>query len=572
MITKWLGYKFFNVLLILFILIISVSVSPFVRMAHASAGNTLASVDLAGTWTFTPLGQSATTITVPGGGWYKQGFTTVNEADYQRSITVPNAGVPQTTIIEFGAVNYQAALYINNTLVGTNTTAFLPSEFDISNYVTPGNTYALKVHVKGKAAMMSGGHSTVPDAANWQAAQTQGIFRSAFLKVYPQIYISDEFVRPSVTSTSLSYDVWVRNNSSTAQSMVISSSLSSWNGDAWAYPTIADKSFTAAANATTKVTVGPISWNLGTASYWWPNVPYVSGYTAKLHNLNLSLKQNAVVTQTQSVRFGFREFKQASNGSRTYYYLNGVRVNLRGDNLQTQNYDGINYGGGKGDAMGTYPGFLPGASGWPKAVDNYLKLNYNVVRMHQIPSTPYMSDVTDEKGLMVIQETAIRGPSDQDFNNTANFVGHVTQMVTRDKDHPSIVKWSISNEADAPNSIVVATAAIQTAWYNAAKAVDPTRPINIDTTADMYNTMTFSDLSVLRHYGNGFGVFTDNVFTRTDRPFGEGEFIWPHDNSKQGFTWFATSMQAMRRQDASDVRPYTLLSAWASLIPWREDH
>ena len=68
-----------------------------------AAGNAaIASVDLSGTWTFTPAGRAATSIAVPGGGWYKQGFTDVNEAVYSRSITVPDSGQPQSTWIEFG--------------------------------------------------------------------------------------------------------------------------------------------------------------------------------------------------------------------------------------------------------------------------------------------------------------------------------------------------------------------------------------------------------------------------------------------------------------------------------------
>ena len=62
--------------------------------------------------------------------------------------------------------------------------------------------------------------SIVLDAAQWQTAQTQGIYRSAFLKVYPQIYISNEYVRTSVVNNSLTYDVWVKNNSNTARNML----------------------------------------------------------------------------------------------------------------------------------------------------------------------------------------------------------------------------------------------------------------------------------------------------------------------------------------------------------------
>ena len=96
-----------------------------------------------GTWSFTPAGRAATSITVPGGGWYKQGFTDVNEAVYSRSITVPDSGQPQSTWIEFGAVNHQATLSVDGRVVATQTTAFTPSNFDISAYAAPGTTHTI---------------------------------------------------------------------------------------------------------------------------------------------------------------------------------------------------------------------------------------------------------------------------------------------------------------------------------------------------------------------------------------------------------------------------------------------
>ena len=119
-----------------------------------AAGNAaIASVDLAGTWSFTPAGRAATSITVPGGGWYKQGFTDVNEAVYSRSITVPDSGQPQSTWIEFGAVNHQATLSVDGRVVATQTTAFTPSNFDITAYAAPGTTHTISVDVKGRSAL-----------------------------------------------------------------------------------------------------------------------------------------------------------------------------------------------------------------------------------------------------------------------------------------------------------------------------------------------------------------------------------------------------------------------------------
>src|SRR5689334_23806089 len=161
--------------------------------AAAAAGPAaIASVDLAGTWSFTPAGRGATSITVPGGGWYKQGFTDVNEAVYSRTVTVPDSGQPQSTWIEFGAVNHQATLSVDGRVVATQTTAFTPSNFDISAYAAPGTTHTITVNVKGRGALRnSAGKYLVPVAADWSEAVPQGIFRSAFLLTYPAVYVSD---------------------------------------------------------------------------------------------------------------------------------------------------------------------------------------------------------------------------------------------------------------------------------------------------------------------------------------------------------------------------------------------
>src|SRR5688500_18374248 len=120
----------------------------------AAAGNAaIRSVDLAGRWSFTPAGRPATTITVPGGGWYKQGFTDVSEATYSRTVTVPDSGQPQSAWIEFGAVNHQATLSVDGRVVATQTTAYTPSNFDITSVTTPGTTHTISVNVKGRNAL-----------------------------------------------------------------------------------------------------------------------------------------------------------------------------------------------------------------------------------------------------------------------------------------------------------------------------------------------------------------------------------------------------------------------------------
>ncbi|MCB1134097.1 MAG: beta-galactosidase, partial [Verrucomicrobiae bacterium] len=359
--------------------------SMFLALGAAVSSEPVQTADLSGTWDFDPNDGPATSIEVPGGGWYKQGFTNTNEADYERTISVPDIGQPQVTKLKFGAVNYQADLYIDEVFVGSSTQSHTAATFDITDHVTPGNSHAVRLHVKGHGALLNEFfQSLVPNGArSWANFLPQGIFRSAELLVYPQVHIEDVFVKTSVENTSLSYDVWLRNDSASAANVTLAGNLTSWNGDAWSYPSLPSQAVSIAAGSVTKVTIGPVNWNLGTASYWWPNVPYQAGYTAKLHDLDVTITGDG--THSTSVRFGFRECRQVSpDANHTIYTLNGVRVNFRGDSLQGANYDRIN-NGGLGDAFSTLPGFLPpspGNPGWPKAVDNYQRLNYNVVRIH----------------------------------------------------------------------------------------------------------------------------------------------------------------------------------------------
>lgn len=524
---------------------------------------------IAGTWDFTPSGGAKRTITVPGGGWPKQGIT-ASSGTYATQITIPDSGAAQSTLIEFGAANFQSTLSVDGKEVATNTTSFTPSVFDVTKFVTPGKQHAISVLVKGSQALKTNGKFTVPVAADWSPNVPQGIFRSALVHVYPDVYVSDAFVKTSVTDDTLTYEVSVTNTGTTSQDVTLSGALSSASCDTFAYPSIPDTAVTAAPGTTTKKTIGPIKWGLGATSYWWPNVPYQADYKARLHNLTLQVKSGGKVTQSKVVRFGFRQSeRKRADAQHVYYYLNGIRVNYRGDNLQGANYDSID-NNGKTDAYDMLPGFLPPTAqspGWPQAVRNYQKLNYNVVRVHQELAAPYMIDVADELGLMLIGETAIRGSNDtQDFVvGHDNMVGHAQAMVLRDRNHPSIVRWSQSNEAGSAKTDSVQ---FETDLFNAITKLDGTRPISTDPfgTGTSYG-LPSPDFAVVGHYISGIGAYSDNVNANNNNPYGQGEYIWSKDSSRQGLTWFGTSAMGMRRQDASDVRPYTLLSGWSSFIP-----
>ena len=390
--------------------------------------------------------------------------------------------------------------------------------------------------------------------------------------MFPSVYVSDTVVRTSVAKRQLSYDVYVSNATGSPQDVVLGGRLGSWNGEKWQYPAVPDRTVRVPAG-TTKVTVGPLDWRAGPDSYWLPNVPYRAGYRAQLHDLSVTLKprsgQPDVVLGSESfVRFGFREIAQVGD----HYELNGKRVNFRGDSLQGANFDNIDFHG-KSDAYDTLPGFLkPSTSnaGWPKAVDNYLRLNYSGVRIHQVPATPYMLDVSDERGLMVMDETAIRGSNNREnfVDGRANMIKHEADLVQRDRNHASVLRWSQANEPRvAFFSNPGAGPDFDEALYATVKKYDATRPVSTD--GDSADLAAHDDYTVFCHYDNfSFGSYTESTCAGpAGKPRGQGEFIWWVDSTPQGMAWFGTASMRMREKGASDVRPYTLLSAWSSFVP-----
>lgn len=536
-------------------------------------------INLEGQWGFTPENKQKTTIQVPGGGWLKQGFD-CEAATYERYIDIPVAQAPCVYKIELGAVNHIAEYWIGENSdslkkIHEEVTAFTPQLMDITPYVKPGKRYLLRIFVRA----FKNGRPVAPHWAEWCECIARGIFRSAELLVYPEVYISDVFVRTSVEKKCLGYDIEVSNASDKTRTVMLKGNITSWNKDVWAYPSLPESSVTVKAGEKKKMTLGPIVWDLDESSFWWPNMPYREGYQTKLHNLTIQLFENGEPLHELSTRFGFRELRQVGD----HFELNGIRIKFRGDNLQVANYDRID-NGGKGDAIDTLPGFLPPSTnnpGWPKAVDNFLRLNYNVQREHMGPWTPYMIDVCDELGLMLLGESACRWDGfDMDNGRGFHEVKCLKDIIQYHKNHPSIVRWSTKNETQCPDE------AYHIELYDAVKSIDDTRPIYEDIIIANWNDFdvnlifktlkTRPDFTWIEHYlskrENERPYFTtiqhnDTLIPLPDRPYGIGEADWMRGSTPAGLVWWAATIALLREQGAHDVRPYTLLSCWASCIP-----
>jgi hypothetical protein len=448
---------------------------------------TLVEQDLASdtAWTISVADGPFRPIVVPGGAWTSdqqlpQGLPRgrawellPDHVVYRRNINIPDGAADRVIKILFGGVNHGAEVYINDKVVTTHVGPQMPFEADITDQVKPGGTYALKVKVYSTA------HYGRAGGVPW-FARGQGIVRYIKLAVYPQVNIKDVFVRTLVGSRQLVYDVWVHNAGSSSRSVVLDGKLASYNKSDWTYPSLPARAATLPPGTVTKLTVGPVAWNLGQASYWWPNIPFREDYAAQLHNLNLTLKQGTTPLDAYTQRFGFAEY-----GEGPYYYtINGVRIGVQAAASDTEPAEGF------AKAAEYLPPTGPG-TGCPETWRRYLRLGVNTLRTHQTTPSDYMLQAADEVGFMIIPETPIRG---SDNSNTSFGPVHMPQaereLAYVSRNHPSVCRYSLYNEADGrltgggafiePPGPDGKAAPELTMLIDAIREVDDTRPLVVE--------------------------------------------------------------------------------------------
>ena len=202
--------------------------------------NPIMETALSGTWTFTPENGAPAQITVAnGGGWLKQGFD-CEAGTYETRIAIPDFEQSFTAKLEIGAVNHHAEYYIGESAgsmvkIHEEVTAFTPQTVDLSAHVKPGREYILRIFVRA----YKGGRPVAPHWAEWSECVARGLFRDAFLRFFPEVRISDIFVKTSVAERRFVCDVWVENSSAHDKPVALGGAFSSWNMFNFAYPEIA---------------------------------------------------------------------------------------------------------------------------------------------------------------------------------------------------------------------------------------------------------------------------------------------------------------------------------------------
>ncbi|MEX1115432.1 MAG: glycoside hydrolase family 2 TIM barrel-domain containing protein [Akkermansiaceae bacterium] len=348
---------------------------------------------------------------------------------YRRGLQVPAGWREEGRLVflRFEGVSMGFEAWINGTKVGESTAgAFNPHTFEVTAALRTKGDDLLAVKVATKPL---GFEFDVND--DWSLS---GIFRDVTLFSVPANHVRDISTETRLTNGGAELSVSVATSQPAGE---VSASLLAPGGELVARQTLSRN--VEGVHSTT--------FNLDDPQLWTAETP-------SLYQLDLILTRDAAKLQTIGKRIGLREVSTEN----AVLLLNGRPIKLRGVN----HHD-----------LEPETGRAVTEAGMRRDLELMKQANINFVRIAHYPPHPRFLELCDEQGFYVMDEVSI-GKGEEHLNNPKyreNILARVEPTITRDKNHASVIIWSIGNEN--PVTQVELEAA------RLAKTLDPTRPVCI---------------------------------------------------------------------------------------------
>jgi beta-galactosidase len=375
--------------------------------------------------------------------WY-HAFLPTRPAVYRKTFTLAAEAADKRLWLEFDGVFSNAFFWVNGKLVGSEYSGYTRSRFDIADVAKPGskNTIVVQVDPRWDGWWYEGG----------------GIYRHVRLVTVEPVHIVPDgvFVAPLVADPGdgLHADATVVANTdvaNTGSSAIAATVLNEILDAGGRIVATASSAREVASGASVKTTQ---SISLVRASLWSPTNPY-------LYDLRSTVSVAGKIVDQVTTRFGVRHLRfDADRG----FFLNGKHLKMQGVNMH-QDHAGV--GVAMPDRLFTW------------RLERLKEMGCNAIRLSHNPVAPFLLDECDRMGFLVIAENRHLGDTylDQAPKETPA-VEHrdLSALVVRDRNHPSIILWSLCNEQWIQGS--PEAGAMARAMKQRVKELDPTRPVS----------------------------------------------------------------------------------------------
>ncbi|HTY86538.1 MAG TPA: glycoside hydrolase family 2 TIM barrel-domain containing protein [Candidatus Acidoferrum sp.] len=413
---------------------------------------------------------------------------------YRRTFELPADWAGRRVFIHFDGVESAFYLWVNGRRVGYSQDSRTPAEFDLTDYVQPGtNLIAVEVY------RWSDG-SYLEDQDKWRLS---GIFRPVYLYSTANARIRDFAVRTELDPNYCDGTLQIKPDLAAYAGFP----LTGWTVRAQLYDAAGRPVFTNELSRDAEEILNPgyrakilddRMPQRGEPKFAWleGNVKNPAKWTAEtpnLYTLVLTLNDgDGKVVEADSCRVGFRKI-EIRDGQ---FLINGQPVKLRGVNRHEIDPD---------------TGYAISPARMEQDIVLMKSANMNAVRTCHYPDDPRWYDLCDRYGLYVMDEANIcthgtRGllANDPRWHNA--FLDRAIRMAERDKNHPSVIIWSMGNESGyGPNFAAIS------GWLH---EFDPTRPVHYEGAQGKTNDPATVDI-----IGRFYPRLTTAAYVKPDAPW-----------------------------------------------------
>lgn len=319
---------------------------------------------------------------------------------YRKKIMIPKSDFGKRITIAFDGVYRNSIVWLNGHYLGTEPSGYNGFEYDITDLLNydGDNTIAVRVD------------ATMEEGWFYEGA---GIYRHVWLNKTSRLHVATNgtFVTSTVKEgiANITSKIYIKNDGKNSSPVSVEQRVYDRKGIL-----LAKKEAFIADVAPYKEVECSNQLQLLQPKLWSVDEPY-------LYRLATTLLVNGVPVDEYITKFGVRDIRFDAN---TGFYLNGKRLEIKGTNNH-QEHAGV--GTAIPDELQYY------------RISKLKEMSSNAYRCSHNPPTPELLDACDSLGMLVIDENRLMGINDY-------HLGNLKKLIERDRNHPSVISWSIGNE------------------------------------------------------------------------------------------------------------------------------
>ena len=466
---------------------------------------------------------------------YPEEWNTTQTAWYRRTFTLDEIRKDSRYALRFNGVLRESWVFVNGQTAGISINGILPAEYDVTELLQTGENVIYVYCTDYRRD--ENGRTFTPTGAD-QMDHQNGIWQDVLLIRRPDLFIEDVTIRTGVRENLLTLLVTVKNASKRARTVTPTFAVMENNLQHLAFSA---EPLRLEAGESRQLTVTQ-SWTQYTP--WSPQTP-------QLYHLVSRLLEREALLDERRDRFGFREVWVEGH----HIMLNGAPVHLFGEWAHKSSFDSFR----------------------PEYVRQWFKMlkacNMNYIRTHTFPHPLLWLDLADEMGILVSLESAWFFTHRQALDKEEtwkNAEQHVRDIIARDKNHPSIILWSVGNEVrwGWNRTLTVQNMPRLRKLY---EELDPTRIAYHDGDSSLWDEREQSLIS--RHYGL---ECTGEGWWDKSKPLHVGEVgKWHYGQPIDNLIWGSDSVFASFEEchrviarECADMAEQARANEVACFFPW----